>query len=581
MTSYDNAILAFYFVFMLAVGLCARRMVHNVSDYFRSGGQVLWWMAGGSAFMLTFSAWTFTGAASRAYLDGWPIIVLFVANAGGFAGAAFYFAPRIRQMRVITSMQMVRMRFSPANEQFFTMMNLVMRLFDGGIWLWGLGVFFAAAFDKNLTATILVCGGTVITITMLGGSWAVVASDFVLVLVLVPVTMVASALAIHRLGGPASFFHALSTTHLNVGKIETQRFLPLWCVSVILMKFVIVNNPGDTPKYICVKDSGHARKAALLACVLTLVGSVFFFIPPLAAAVMFPDLHAVFPGLKNPGEGSFFAVAAATFPGGMTGLLVSGVFAATMSAMNGGLNTNAGIFIKNVYQPLLRRNAAERELLLAGKIATAVMGAGIMTLAHLYSRFPHLSLFQMMMDFGVLVTLPYAMPLFLGLVIKRTPAWAGWSTVLVGFAAGLAARYALNLEWAWRVFGASAHPGPWELQNWSQASTVILDVGVATAWFALSTLFYRGQSEEHRSRIEAFTSLVSTRVDFEKEEGPATDDRQSWLIGWLCLPYGAVIGLMALIPNPILGRLSFVFCSLVLLAIGTALVTQTRRQSTP
>ena len=34
--------------------------------------------------MVSFSAWTFTGAASRAYGDGWPIMIIYVANAVGF-----------------------------------------------------------------------------------------------------------------------------------------------------------------------------------------------------------------------------------------------------------------------------------------------------------------------------------------------------------------------------------------------------------------------------------------------------------------------------------------------------------------
>lgn len=578
MTAYDYAILAFYFLFMLAVGWCARRMVHNASDYFRSGGQVLWWMAGGSAFMLSFSAWTFTGAASRAYDDGWPIMVIYAANAVGFGGAAWYFAPRIRQLRMITSMEMVRARFGPGNEQFFTWLNLPMRMLYAGIWLWGLGVFFSAAFGKDLSWTILVCGGTVITITILGGSWAVVASDFILVLVLVPVTVVASVLAVHRLGGPASFVHALAPTRLDLAKLGHERFLPFWCLAILLLQFVMINNPGDTPKYLCVKDSAHARKAALLAGTLMLAGTVIFFLPPMAASAVFPDLHQVFPALKTPGEGSFFALAKATFPQGLTGLLVSGVFAATMSAMNAGLNNNAGIFIKNFYQPVVRPAAAERELLLGGKVATGVMGLGIIGLAHLYSQFPDLSLFQLMLDFGILVSLPYAMPLFLGIFVRRTPGWAGWSTVLVGFATGLATRHWLTAEWALATFGGRSNWSVWERQNWNQAIAAVLNLGVCTGWFCLTKLGYARQPQAHRDRIEAFARRIDTKVDYEREEGPATDDRQSWLIGWLCLPYGAVICLMAFIPNPWSGRLAFLACGGVLLAVGVALLVQTNRQ---
>ena len=47
MTNYDLAVLALYFVFMLSISWVFRHFVSDVGSYFRSGGQVLCWMAGG------------------------------------------------------------------------------------------------------------------------------------------------------------------------------------------------------------------------------------------------------------------------------------------------------------------------------------------------------------------------------------------------------------------------------------------------------------------------------------------------------------------------------------------------------
>jgi SSS family solute:Na+ symporter len=579
MTPYDYAVLAFYFAYLLVISWVFRRFVHNVSDYFRSGGQVIWWMAGGSAFIVSFSAWTFTGAASRAYGDGWPIIAIYLANAAAFVTSAFYFAPRFRQLRVITSMQAVRARFGPANEQFFMWLTLPLRTMYAGIWLYGLAVFFSAAFGLGVAGTILLAGGTVTLIALLGGSWAVVASDFIQVLVLMPVTLVATVLAIARLGGLGGFVHQLSATRLDFGRLRGGGdFLLFWCLAMLAKQFFATNSLTEAPRYFCVKDSRHARKAALLAAALMLLGVVIWFVPPMAASVTHPDLARAYPGLRNPGEGSFFAIATATFPVGMLGLLVSGVFAATMSAMDAGLNSNAGIFVKNFYQPALRPQAAERELLLAGKAATVGFGLVIVALAWVYSRFDRLSLFQLMLDFGVLVALPQTLPLVLGIFIRRTPAWSGWSTVLVGFATGLLTRHFLTVDWALRAFPGQGALDSWGRGNWEQAIAVVTNIGVGTAWFCASRWFYRHESPAYQAAIEAFGRQIESPVD-DGAAGLELDDRQSRLIGWLCLPYGGLICLLCLIPNPTSGRLAFVFCGSVLLAIGAALILSSRSRA--
>lgn len=72
-SGYDISAIVFYFIFMILLGFIFRKQVANTSDYFRGGGKMVWWMAGSSAFMTTFSAWTFTGAAGKAYIDALPL----------------------------------------------------------------------------------------------------------------------------------------------------------------------------------------------------------------------------------------------------------------------------------------------------------------------------------------------------------------------------------------------------------------------------------------------------------------------------------------------------------------------------
>ncbi len=580
---YDHGVIVFYFAFMLGMGWLATRFVRNTSDYFRGGGQMLGWLVGSSAFMTQFSAWTFTGAASKAYAEGWPILVIFFGNAFGFFFNYLYFGARSRQMRVVTAIEAVRIRFSPANEQVFTWVQIPLQILYAGIWLNGLCIFVSAAFGFNLETTILVTGLVVVAVTIVGGSWAAVAGDFIQVLVLMPVTIVAAYLALREVGGVGAFVDKLPAGHLDVGSMFNSNLMLVWVVAILIKQFISCNNLLDSSRYLCVKDSSHARRAGLLGCILFIIGPIVWFIPPMAARIVHPDLAAVFPGLKNPSEGAFLAMCVSTMPDGMLGLLLSGIFAATMSSMDSGLNRNAGIFVRSFYHAVLRKGASDRELVLAGKATTTVMGVLVILAGLNFSRLEHLGLFDLMLQFGTLVAVPYTIPLVLCLLVKRTPPWAGWSTVFVCFAVSLLTTRYLDAAWLQRTFDL-AHPlTAAERSYWTIAAGLIMNVGLGTLWFLASSVFWKNSPADYRRRVETFFTQMRTPINFEQEIGAESDSRQAAVLGMLCLYYGGFITLLALIPNPLIGRLGFVFCGGVVVIIGLGLrrASRVRRPATP
>jgi SSS family solute:Na+ symporter len=374
MTSYDYAVLVFYFGFMLAIGWVFRRFVTSVSDYVRGGGKALWWMVGGSAFMVAFSAWTFTGAAGEAYRTGWPIAIIYLGNIAGFVLNALHFGPRFRQMRVVTGVEAIRKRFGKASEQVFTWLQIPLGTLQAGIWLNALGVFFSTVLGLDVATTITVTGAVVVCMALVGGSWAVLASDFIQVLILMPVCAAVTVLVLVRAGGIGAFVEQVPAGHLDLGQLTSTPFLALWGVAMICKQITSTNNLADAGRYLCAKDGSHARKAGFLGAGLFVIGIVIWFVPPMAARFLLPDLASAYPGLKNPSEAAYLAMARDVMPVGMMGLLVSGIFAATMSSMDAGLNKNAGVFVKNFYQPQISPGANDRQLLRVGKIATLVLG---------------------------------------------------------------------------------------------------------------------------------------------------------------------------------------------------------------
>ena len=576
LTPYDYAVIVFYFAFMAGMGWLFKRFIRNTSDYFRGGGEMLWWIAGASAFMVQFSAWTFTGAASKAYVDGPLIIALFFANAVGYFFNFIYFAPAFRQMRAVTAIQCVRERFGAFSEQFYTWVQLPVGITGASIWLYGLAVFSSAVFGFDLAWTIVITGVVVVVMSVIGGSWAVVAGDFIQVLIVLPVTVVAAVLAVAYVGGPTAFVQQLPANFTTLQDWATPQVAYLWIVAMLIKQFISINNLMDASRYLNVKDGRHARRAALFATLMMLIGPIVWFVPPMAAAIVHPDLAARYPALQNPSEAAYVAMCSLVFPAGLMGVLVSAIFAATMSSMDSGLNKNAGFFIKNFYQVAIRPRAGERELVIAGKVTTLALGVLVILAARYFSSLKDLPLFDLMLKFSTLVGTPIAIPLVWGMLVKRAPQWAGWTTVLVTLTASLVCGTWLDERLAQYFFGGVSRK---EMGDWTVVVGLFVNVAVGSTWYLGTTLLAGTRSPAEVRRVDAFFQKMHTPVDFEREEGHGSDVQQLRTLGFLCSVYGGFISLLTLIPNGLVGRLCFLFCGASMGGIGLLLWRAARRAS--
>lgn len=569
LASFDYLVVAFYLLFLLSIGWFFRRTGHDSSEYFRGSGKMAWWMVAASGFMGSFSAWTFTGAAGLAYDSGVVVLVLYWGNAFAFFFNWAYFASRFRNTRVVTALEAVRHRLGAANEQVFTWLQVPFQILQAGIWLYGLAIFCTPVFGFDLRATIIVCGIVVVFVATAGGSWAVVAGDFIQALVLVPITLVAAFTALRYIGGFDAFVAGLPAAHWDLTAAATG-FGPWWIVAVALEKLTNNNGLHYSSRYLCVDSSRDARKAAALSGALFLVGSVVWFIPPLAARASHLPLGS-YPDLANPAEMSYIAIAARCLPAGLMGLLVTGIVSSTMSAMDTGLNRNAGIFVRSFYLPVFRPKADERELVLAGRLTTAGFGSLVIVMALFYSSWRDLGVFQLMMNFSALVATPYAVPLFWCLLVRRSPDWAAWSTILVCCVVGAAV--SLLPKTAWAAGLPAEGLGAW--LAWVRAhqyiAVTIANVGLGSLWFVGAALLFgaRGQSRARATQVREFFAHVDT--DVTAAGTVAADYLRHRGVAQMCFVYGGFIALLALFSTTWSGRAGLLFCAGFMGAVGLAI----------
>jgi len=532
---------------------------------------MLWWMSGASALMSAISAWSFTGAAGSVYETGTLVAAIYWSNALNLVLVYFFSSWRFRRMRVVTYAEAVRRRYGGVTEQFYVWVQIPVSLVKSGIELSALGVFMSAVFHTEVLPTVVVLGAVVMMVALLGGAWAVVAGDFLQSLLMLLVLGLAAVfvLRLPEIGGLSGLLTQVSPDHLGWGRRLRGEIVLLWCVATFVNSFFSFNNLGEgAARFLTVKDGAEARKAALGMIGCFLVIPIFLLIPPLVATVVSPDLHAAFPALRNPQEAAFVSVCLRTMPAGVIGLLVAGIFAVAMATMDTGLNRNSGLFVRNFYERFVRPGAADRELLLAGKGSTLVFGGAIVGVAAAVAVFSTLDLFNLILAFGSMVSLPLAIPTAYGLFARRAPDWAGWSTVLVGLAAGAAEHYAVGAPRLASLAGWAAL-SPVEADCLSYAATVIAVVAAGTAWFAWSGWISRHAREpEH---VREFFADLRRPIDAVREHIVYDDRRQYRTMGVLCLTYGGGIALFTLFPGGWAGRAAFLFCGGVIAGVGAIL----------
>lgn len=537
---------------------------------------MLWWMVGATAFMTQFSAWTFTGAAGQVFRNGLSPVVLFLGNALGYFFNYLFFAAKARQMRVVTPIEGIRMRYGKVSEQVFIWANVPTSILQAGIWLNALAIFVAAVFEISMPVTIIITGIVVVVMSATGGAWAVVASDFLQMLVVMAVSIVAAGVAIIKSGGITPIFQnglpegePFGPGYFHIG------LLIAWIILTFTKQFFSTNNMIDSYRYLCAKDTKNARKAALLACGLMLIGPFIWFIPNwfVAATNPNPELWNLANLGKNIKDASYYVFVKNELPAGMVGLMMAAMCAATMSSMDSALNRNAGIFARNFYKVLINKNADEEKLLDIGKKTTFVFGAIIIATGVFLNNLKGISLFDMILMISSLLALPVLIPSILGYFVKETPDWAGWATILVGGLVSAFIMFGITPELIEKVLQLSE---PLTTREFAEMKSLTLGMGlhlcITIPFYFLTKLFYKGYTPERKKEIEEFFENISTEVIAEENpENDEFDNQQRGILGKIILAFGASGLILVLVPNPLSGRLVFVAVCTIIMIVGWGL----------
>ena len=390
LTGLDWAVIVGFFALNIGIGLAyGRRAGGSVSEFFLSGRNVPWWLAGTSMVATTFGADTplaVTGMVVRNGIAGnW---LWWNAVASGIL-TVFFFAALWRRAGVMTDVEFIEIRYGgkpasalrafraaylaiPVNCIIIGWVNLAMAKI--------LGMTIGIPKVPAIAICLLLTGGYV----AVSGLWGVLVTDVIQFVVKLGMTIVLAVVAVRAAGGIDHIRAALPP-----GKLS---FLPdvgsAWMPAITFAVYVGVQwwaawYPGAEPGgggYVAQRIfSARTEREGVLAtlwfniahyCVRTWP----WVLTALAASVLYPNM-------RDP-EGGYVRVMIDHLPPSLRGLMMAGFLAAYMSTVATHLNWGASYLVGDLYKRFFAPNETEKHYVRASRVATLVtmVIAGVVTL---------------------------------------------------------------------------------------------------------------------------------------------------------------------------------------------------------
>ena len=369
----DISIFGLYIISVMGLGLfAARKTGGSKRDYFLAGDALPWWMVGGSIMAANISSHHFVGIMGVAYQRGfvsmniaWPSVIYC------FGTLLWIFLPFYMRNGFYTMPEFLNRRFGAGARLTYAFLIVLTYIFveiSAVLYMGALAVESLLGIPLIVSIVVLAVLTGIYTIT--GGLKSVVWTEMLQLVILMIGGASLSYMTVQHVGGIKGVWATSKEWHLLMPHTDPDfPWTTFIGASLGIGIFYGATNQFMVQRALAAKNEWHARMGIVLACFLNLLMPLFYILPGLLAAKIFPHLpkaDLAFPTLvKN------------LLPAGLVGLVMAGLVAAVMSHISGSINSCVTIACMDFYLPYLRKNASEREAVWFSKL----FGAGIVLTA--------------------------------------------------------------------------------------------------------------------------------------------------------------------------------------------------------
>lgn len=378
----NYAVLGLYLAILVGMGVYFSRREKSTEDYFTAGGRVPWWAAGLSLFGTAFSTIAFMSVPAKSYATDLTYLPFSFAQFLAVPVVIAIYLPIYRRLRITTSYEYLEMRFNVATRMLGALMFLLFQFSRFAIVLYLPAIALSLVTGINLELCIVVMGALSIVYTVMGGIEAVIWTDVLQVVVLMGGALLCLALIVFGLdGGVAEFVQVAGAD----GKLRALDFTPslstpsIWVVAVGAFAYTLIYAGSDqtyVQRYQTTSTEKEAAKGLwVFGLVLIPSGLLFYGLGTVLYVFFKTRPEALDPTLAN-ADAIFPYYIVSQLPPGVAGLLIAGLFAASMSSLDSSMNSASAVITTDFYRRIKKDVAESDAFSFARRVTVAVGLAG-------------------------------------------------------------------------------------------------------------------------------------------------------------------------------------------------------------
>lgn len=374
----DYAALTLYLLALVAMGFYFSRGEGSTEQFFLAGRKAPGWAVGLSIYGTQLSSISFIAIPAKVYSTDWVYLLIQISIVLVAFPVVLIYLPFFRRAPLVTAYEYLESRFNLATRLFASASFVLFQIGRMSIVVFLPAIALATVTGIDVFVSIIVMGVLATLYTVLGGIEAVIWTDVLQVFVLLGGALLSLFIVLASIEGGGA---ALVEQGMAAGKFHVFNWS--WDFTTTAVWVVLIGNffnnlvpytsdQAVVQRYLTTKDEKSAARAIWMNAALVPVSTLILFSLGTGLWAFYKERpEQLLPGL--PLDSIFPLFISQELPAGLAGLVIAGVFAASMSTLDSSLNSVSTALVTDWYARF--RDVSDRKKLRLARLLTTFFGA--------------------------------------------------------------------------------------------------------------------------------------------------------------------------------------------------------------